>query len=406
MDREEPGQRKVDADETVDETSPDADAEDPSSTADDSESDTPVEDSTPPKRLPSAPVEVTAMPVIAVPATVETERLAVPPAEGEAVDSVPEGADVTTVDPANGAAIVEQIADHAAVATADAEKVEVPTADVEAVLPADQVVREDPVVDPVIDASAVAEPEQATVASDAEEIEPAPTTVVASADLEPTIEEPVDAAPSPSTQTGPEGEPAADLDASPVSLEARPSAPAPTSATIDGAGTALTEPPPAPVDPAATVIDPMAAADAAELDTPPPAQQIAQALRDVRRLADGSHRLSLQLYPEELGVVQLEVALRDGQLHLRAATELDSTRRLLNASLPELREQLSDAGVSAGSLEVGPETAGGDRSSSQDADRNAGPSRPPEFVGANNGDRLASAQTLISTDPGRLDVQL
>ena len=185
---------------------------------------------------------------------------------------------------------------------------------------------------------------------------------------------------------------------------------APAAVSADAAVTAATELlTPAPTTPpaGATTVDPTAAAEAAaaaELDIPTPPQQIAEALRDVRRLADGSHRLSLQLYPEELGVVQLEVAVRDGQLHLRAATELESTRRLLTASLPELRGQLTEAGVSAGSLEVGAETAGGDRSardgSPDTTQRASHPARPAPASAT------TEATTSTPTAAGRLDVRI
>ncbi|MEZ5245778.1 MAG: flagellar hook-length control protein FliK [Acidimicrobiales bacterium] len=95
-----------------------------------------------------------------------------------------------------------------------------------------------------------------------------------------------------------------------------------------------------------------------------PTQQVAEALREVRRLADGSHRLSLQLHPEELGAVQLEVAIRDGRLHVRAVAETEAARSALEKNLPELRSDLRDAGVRAGSLEVGPDASGRDRSDS------------------------------------------
>ena len=172
-----------------------------------------------------------------------------------------------------------------------------------------------------------------------------------------------------------------------------------------GAGVDATAPTQATASPAATTVDPLAAADmaaAAEIDVPTPPQQIAEALRDVRRMADGSHRLSLQLHPEELGVVQLEVAVRDGQLHLRAATELEGTRRLLAASIPELREQLAEAGVSAGSLEVGAETAGGDRPA-RDADDSPSRVRRDEPTSTRPAD---GPEATTPTATGRLDVRL
>ena len=131
------------------------------------------------------------------------------------------------------------------------------------------------------------------------------------------------------------------------------------------------EPSTAPVQPA-SVTAPTPRADASIADVSPtpstptpeatPTQQVAEALAEVRRLADGSHRLSLQLHPEELGAVQLEVAIRDGQLHVRVVAETDAARSALEQNLPELRSDLRDAGVRAGSLEVGPDASGRDPS--------------------------------------------
>ncbi len=194
------------------------------------------------------------------------------------------------------------------------------------------------------------------------------------------------------------------------SAVASPSAPATVMADVAVAAAVETlAPVPATTPAAATAVDPTAAAEAAaaaELDLPTPPQQIAEALRDVRRLADGSHRLSLQLYPEELGVVQLEVAVRDGQLHLRAATELESTRRLLTASLPELRGQLAEAGVSAGSLEVGAETAGGDRSARDGSPDTAQSASHPSSPAPASATPAATTSTSTPTAAGRLDVRI
>ena len=239
--------------------------------------------------------------------------------------------------------------------------------------------------------------------------EPAAQVAVAA---EPAAE--VAVAAEPAVEVAVAAEPAAEVA---VAAERSPSAPNPTPAAPGLAAVPAAEATAAAVaevvtptqvsTPAAgTTVDPLAAADAAavaEIDVPTPPQQIAEALRDVRRMTDGSHRLSLQLHPEELGVVQLEVAVRDGQLHLRAATELDSTRRLLNASLPELRAQLADAGVSAGSLEVGAETAGEGRSTRDNGASSTTRSGFDESV-PNNPSGVADAAT--PTAPGRLDVRL
>ena len=146
---------------------------------------------------------------------------------------------------------------------------------------------------------------------------------------------------------------------------------APTSAPTS---TATAEPAPTPTTP--TPQDPAEAT---------PATQVAEVLRDVRRLADGSHRLSMQLYPEELGAVQLEVALRDGRLHLRAVAHTEAGRAALESSLPELRSELGDAGVDAGSLEVGSETADGRTFAQRETDDQADTARGGPTTGTPGG---------------------
>lgn len=100
-----------------------------------------------------------------------------------------------------------------------------------------------------------------------------------------------------------------------------------------------------------------------------PWEQLATVVRPLRQLSDGSHRLSLQLRPAELGVVHLEVALEDGVLSLRALAENLATRDVLAASLPDLRAELARSGIDLGSLEVGDHTFGaGHEGGSPDAD--------------------------------------
>ncbi len=178
---------------------------------------------------------------------------------------------------------------------------------------------------------------------------------------------PVDELPGPMAT-----EPGADTSAAMLTHSDAPSLPtaateASATPTVAGADPVAT----AAATQATTPTTPTAPADVAEATTAPaaptpydpaeasPATQVAEALRDVRRLTDGTHRLSLQLHPEDLGAVQLEVALREGRLHLRAVAQTEAGRSALQSSLPELRSELLDAGVNAGSLEVGGETADG-----------------------------------------------
>jgi hypothetical protein len=89
-----------------------------------------------------------------------------------------------------------------------------------------------------------------------------------------------------------------------------------------------------------------------------PWEQVASVVRPLRQLSNGTHRISLQLRPAELGVVHLEVALEDGRLSLRALAENVVTRDALAASLPDLRAELTRSGIDLGSLDVGDHTFG------------------------------------------------
>ena len=133
-----------------------------------------------------------------------------------------------------------------------------------------------------------------------------------------------------------------------------------------------------------------------------PAQQVAAALREVRQLTDGSHRLSLQLHPEELGAVQLEIALRDGRLHLRAVAETEATRGLLTNSLPELRGELNEAGVATGSLEVGADSAEQHAERRQALDRRESTSATPTSETTSS----ESPEPEADRSDGRLDVRI
>lgn len=107
--------------------------------------------------------------------------------------------------------------------------------------------------------------------------------------------------------------------------------------------------------PSTTATAPTASAPAA----PAPANTAAQLVPEVvavhRRGVDGTHSLTVDITPEDLGPVRLHVELRDGQVELRLAGATDAAREALRAALPELRRALEAAGVGTGSLAVSPD---------------------------------------------------
>lgn len=82
------------------------------------------------------------------------------------------------------------------------------------------------------------------------------------------------------------------------------------------------------------------------------AQLLAPVLAVHRRGVDGTHVMTIEVSPEHLGPVRLEIELRQGRIELRLAGDTEIARDALIAALPELRKALDSAGVLTGSLQV------------------------------------------------------
>lgn len=172
----------------------------------------------------------------------------------------------------------------------------------------------------------------------------------------------------------------------------------------------VTTPSPAPAQPA-SVAAAMAAADVASfeaIEAESPWEQLATVVRPLRQMADGTHRLSLQLRPAELGAVHLEVALEDGRLSLRATAENLATRDVLAASLPDLRAALARSGIDLGSLDVGDQTFGADPGETEQGGGIPAPARSGSRPqpGAAVADSTPALDPSADGGPSRLDLTL
>ena len=125
----------------------------------------------------------------------------------------------------------------------------------------------------------------------------------------------------------------------------------------------------------------------------PPAAQLTQLLAPVLEGPDGAHTLSLQLYPKELGAVQVEVMLRAGEISLALHAARDTSLDVLRAALPDLRAQLEQAGLTAGSL-----TVDGERPTPQQGQRESDHRSPARQQPAH------SPLTTSDVPAGRLDL--
>ena len=130
-----------------------------------------------------------------------------------------------------------------------------------------------------------------------------------------------------------------------------------------------------------------------------PWQQVMSVLRPVRKFADGSHRLSIQIHPEELGSVTVELAMHQGQLSLHLVAEKQSTADLLSASMAELRADIDRDGHRQSLLEVAQQFAD---------ERQTRRNQESEKVPASYLAPVAVASTLPSSESsdGRIDLRM
>lgn len=133
----------------------------------------------------------------------------------------------------------------------------------------------------------------------------------------------------------------------------------------------------------------------------PPAvpEQIVSAVVPLHGRGDGRHEVTLELRPEDLGTIRVEVSVERQTVHLTLHAAEPATGRLLSIALAELRTALADAGLRAGHLAVSPDggSATGRRSRPEppQAEKAHGDSTTPERV-----------RTARPSAAGRLDLLL
>jgi flagellar hook-length control protein FliK len=84
---------------------------------------------------------------------------------------------------------------------------------------------------------------------------------------------------------------------------------------------------------------------------PVPQPELAQALASLRSRPDGTHELSVQLHPAELGAVQVTATISNGQLTVTLACAHQAARDAVAAALPALQQQLQ--GTNFGGVDLG-----------------------------------------------------
>ncbi|MDP9431319.1 MAG: flagellar hook-length control protein FliK [Actinomycetota bacterium] len=136
-----------------------------------------------------------------------------------------------------------------------------------------------------------------------------------------------------------------------------------------------------------------------------PAQQMVMSVAPMRRAADGSYALSLQLHPADLGAVQVQMEMRAGTVSLQLQVENGAARELVRESLPQLRAELAASGLTAGSIDVRDDSRQGadQRSAFDPAPGGDGRQRRNQSSASNGGTDRGPAVPVSSTTRGSAD---
>lgn len=90
-------------------------------------------------------------------------------------------------------------------------------------------------------------------------------------------------------------------------------------------------------------------------------------------LKDGVQHASLALHPQNLGPIDIRIAVKDGQTRIDLTADVASTRQALGEALPQLSAALGDVGLSLSGGSVDDPSAQGQRDGANaEAGRNAG----------------------------------
>ena len=128
---------------------------------------------------------------------------------------------------------------------------------------------------------------------------------------------------------------------------------------------------PSPVSALAVSVPPVAASSYVVASSVQ--SQLGHRLVALAEADQGVHRLSVQLHPQDLGIVQVVAVLSEGRLHLQLSAGSDLGREALRGALADLRADLASAGLGAETTldlsEQGPDPRGfSDRSGSAGAE--------------------------------------
>lgn len=119
-------------------------------------------------------------------------------------------------------------------------------------------------------------------------------------------------------------------------------------------------------------------------------------------LKDGVQYATLELNPQDMGPIDVRIALRDGQAQVELGADVAVTRQILAEALPALAEALGDVGLSLSGGSVSDQTGQQGRPGDAEAQRAFG--LPNWLAPAGNGEADTPAVTAARQPRGLVDL--
>jgi len=139
----------------------------------------------------------------------------------------------------------------------------------------------------------------------------------------------------------------------------------------------------------------------------PVATQLVAHMTNFRGRADGSYETTLTLHPADLGQVSIRIEVLNGTVAIHAMGAHAATVEALRAAMPQLQQELADAGLNL----IGSQVSQQSEQGQQSAERTPAQESAPQIgstlnTGGRSGDVDVSVSTGLLGRDGRVDVRV
>jgi flagellar hook-length control protein FliK len=139
----------------------------------------------------------------------------------------------------------------------------------------------------------------------------------------------------------------------------------------------------------------------------PVATQLAAHLSNFRGRADGSYETTLTLHPADLGKVSIRIEVLNGTVAIHAMGAQAATVDALRDAMPQLQQELSDAGLNLIGSQVSQQSGQGDQSAERTPAQESAPRISSTLSTSDRSSEVdSSASSGILGRDGRVDVRV